>query len=322
MSLHIVLSSDQNYLPFLGVTIVSILENNREFKEITIHILATEIASIEQKKLIDFVESQNRKCIIYDLSNIAERLGDLKVETFALSAYSRLFISEILPEDIDKVLYLDCDSLVLKSFKELWNIDLKNFIVAGVEDMVDVQNKIAINIPESARYINSGMMLLNIKRIRDEKWMLKIKEFMMEFNGEIPYADQGVINAMFYNNALILHPKYNCMTPFFLMNSNELQLLYKLDFYYSDKELSEAIEEPIFIHFTESFVTRPWVKKSKHPLAKKYLQYLMMTPWRDFEVYDDKRILNVKLASFLFYFVCFGMFISIFKALRKIKQYC
>lgn len=319
MGLHIALSSDENYLPFLGVTIVSILENNSEFKDITIHILSNGVESINQEKIINFVESYNRKCIIYDLSNIAERLDGLKVKTIALSSYSRLFLSEILPEEIDKVLYLDCDSLVLKSFKQLWDTDIKNYIVAGVEDMVDVQYKTTINLPESTRYINAGMMLLNLKRIRNENWMQKIREFISGFKDEIPHHDQGVINALFYNYTLILHPKYNCMTPFFLMNSNELQLLYKLDSYYTEKELSVAIEEPVFIHFTESFITRPWVKKSKHPLAKKYLQYLKKTPWGNFKLHTDNRILNVKLASFLFNAVSFTMFISILKTLKIIK---
>jgi hypothetical protein len=66
-----------------------------------------------------------------------------------------------------------------------------------------------------------------------------------------------------------LHPKYNAMTPFFLMKSEELIQMYKLKSYYNNKKFEEAINIPVFVHFTESFIAPPWVKNSKHPLAKK-----------------------------------------------------
>jgi len=316
MELHVALSSDENYVPFLGTTLVSLLENNTEFKKITIHLLSNGISTKNQNELKKLVNFYKRECVIYDMSNIKELLGDLKVETIALSAYSRLFLSEILPLDIHKILYLDSDSLVLDSYKELWNLSIDDFLVAGVEDMVAGHFKTSINIPIKTKYINSGMMLMNIKRIRDENWLQKIKEFISGFNDEIPHHDQGVINALFYKKTLILHPKYNCMTPFFLMKSEELIQIYKLESYYNNTELEEAIKSPVFVHFTESFITRPWVKKSKHPLSKKYLEYLNKTPWKGFNLKEDNRILNVKIASFLFNAFPFKVFYSILKLLK------
>lgn len=308
MELHFALSSDENYVPFLGTAIISLLENNKEFEGITIHILSNAISTENQTRLKTLVNSYKRECIIYDMSNVEEMLGDLKVETIAISSYSRLFLTEILPEEVDKIIYLDCDALIVNSYKRLWELDIEDYLVAGVEDMVPVNFKTSLNLEKDTRYINAGMMLMNIKKLRAENWMLKIKDFIKGFSEEIPHHDQGVVNALFYDKILILEPKYNCMTPFFLMSSNELSKLYNLNSYYKDIELAQAIDNPVFVHLTSSLITRPWVKGSRHPFAKKYLSYLKMTPWRDFELQKDKRMLKIKFVSLLFKVLPFDLF--------------
>ena len=70
------------------------------------------------------------------------------------------------------------------------------------------------------------------------------------------------------------------MTPFFTMSRDEIMQYYGLKEYYSEVELSEAINSPVFIHYTPAFVNRPWIKGSKHPLVSLYMKYLDLTPWK------------------------------------------
>lgn len=317
MKIHFALSSDENYLPFLGTALSSLLENNKEFKKITIHILSNSISTENQTRLKTFVNSYKRDCIIYDMSNIEELLGGLKVETIAISSYSRLFLTEILPKEVDKIIYLDCDSLIVSSYKKLWELDIEDYLVAGVEDIVPLNFKTSLNLEKDTRFINAGMMLMNIKKLREENWMLKIRDFIKGFSEEIPHHDQGVVNALFHDKILILDPKYNCMTPFFLMSSNELVKLYDLNDYYNDIELAEAIDNPVFVHLTPSFLKRPWVKGSRHPMVEKYLFYLSKTPWSDFKLQEDKRKLKIKFVAFLFRVLPFKLFYLILRLIKK-----
>lgn len=92
---------------------------------------------------------------------------------FSLATYSRLFIASLLPETVDKVIYLDCDALVLDSFKEILNLDLSNYLASGVLALnCTAEVKKAIDLNEDDLYINAGMLLINLKRWRQE--MLKI----------------------------------------------------------------------------------------------------------------------------------------------------
>ncbi|MFK5879317.1 MAG: glycosyltransferase family 8 protein [Flavobacteriaceae bacterium] len=321
MILHIAYSSDDNYTPFLGTSIYSLLENNSsDFDTITLHILSNNISKSNKNNLDSICEKFNSKCVFYDMSDLDKRLNGLVVKTIAISAYARLFLPEILPKEIDKIFYLDCDSIILGSFKNLWKTPMENNIIFGVEDVIPTLFKNKMGMLSQNKYINSGMLPMNIKLMRKEDSFSKIMEFMNNYNGEIPHHDQGVINSLFHNRCKIIHPKYNCITPFFLMNSKQLKKLYKMDSYYSQKELDEAISKPVFGHLTQSLITRPWYKGSTHPLKNIFLEYLEKTPWKGYQLHKDNRILNVKIAAFLFKVFPFNIYLKVLKILKRSDQ--
>ena len=124
--LNIVFASDNNYALYLGVAIVSLIKNNQnDFDKINIFVLDDGISSENKKRLEALVTNQN-----HVLNFIKTKgLSDFEINMVGLdrifsknsfTTYSRLFVASLLPKDIDKVIYLDCDRLILGSFKELW----------------------------------------------------------------------------------------------------------------------------------------------------------------------------------------------------------
>lgn len=311
MNLHISYSSDNNYVPFLGTSLYSLLTNNTsDFNSISVHVLSNNISNSNKKHLEHICKRFNAKSVFYNMSDIEERLKGIVIKTIAISAYARLFLPKILPKEVDKIFYLDCDSLILGSFKELWKLPMNNYLVFGVEDVIPTSFKSKINMQSNDKYINSGMLPMNIKLMREEDSFTEIMEFMNSYKGEIPHHDQGVINALFHNRCKIIHPKYNCITPFFLLDSEKLKKLYGMNSYYTQEELTHAISKPIFGHLTQSLITRPWVKNSQHPLTNVFIDYLKKTPWKDYEMVDDTRKFKVKVVSKLFKILPFRLFIK------------
>ena len=95
MKLHVAFASDENYVPFLGTSILSLLETNQEFGQITVHVLSNNISEENKSKLSLMIQSYYRKCLFYDISDLRDKLGGLKVETIAISAYARLYLSQL-----------------------------------------------------------------------------------------------------------------------------------------------------------------------------------------------------------------------------------
>jgi len=315
LEIHIALSSDENYVPFLATAIISAIENNTSVASLKFHIISTGITMNSQQKLQEMIVSNNAECFFYDFNKSKELVGDFILEVDKINKYARLYLSKLLPETIEKVIYLDCDVLVLGSFVELWEINIDKYSFAGVPDVITANHKTSINIPLDSKYFNSGMLLMNLKKFRDEKSIVRVEKFMKTYiKRKRKYGnDQAVINALFYDDFYTLPPKYNCITPFYLMKSEQIEKLYGMKLFYNDKELQEAIANPILVHLTPSFITRPWVKESEHPLADNYLMYLRKTPWKDFKLKEDNRKLKIKFVAFLFKILPFKVFYSLLK---------
>ena len=259
------------------------------------------------------IVSNNQKCVFYDFNKSRKLVGDFIFEVDKINKYARLYLSKLLPETIEKVIYLDCDVLVLGSFKELWKINIEKYFFAGVPDVITPNHKSSIDIPLHCKYYNSGMLLMNLKKFREEKSIVKVEEFMKTYiKREVKYGnDQAVINALFYKDFYTLPPKYNCITPFYLMKCEQIEKFYGMKLFYNNQELQKATNNPILVHLTPSFIRRPWVKGSEHPLANKYLMYLRKTPWKDFKLKEDNRKLKLKIVAFLFKVLPFNIFHSV-----------
>lgn len=315
MTLHIAYSSDNNYVRHLGASMVSLFEHNRDSNHIVIHILDNGIGENSKEKINAIAENYNREIRYYDFNNIKEKLTIDVPDTIAISAYSRLFLSSTINEEVDKVIYLDSDSIVLGSFSDLWSQNVDNFYVAGVLDNATPNTKSKIGLEVDSPYINSGFLLINLKMWRKYNAERLMIDFILQHEGNVYHHDQGVINGVFANNIKILEPKYNVMTPFFDMSIEQLKKLCNVSSYYSQKEIDEAKEKPVFVHFTPAFSSRPWMENCKHPLKNSYLKFLNMTGWKGTSVEKDKRNYKVKLVEWMFFNIPFPIFNKIWKRL-------
>ena len=315
MDLHSAFSSDNNYVAHLGVAIISLLENNRKLNIINIHVLDNNI-SFENKERLKEIVSNKASIYFYELS---ELLGKLDKQynipkTISISAYARLFLSDILDENISKILYVDCDALFMDSLEKLWSIDISQNSVAGVLDHVGIQNKLKIGLKKDAYYINSGFLLINLEKWRKTNALKQMLYFIESKNGNVIHHDQGVINACFEDDILILPPHYNVMTSFFDFRDVEsIKHYYGITNYYSQNEINEAKRNPVFVHFTPSFSKRPWIEGCKHPLKGIYKEYLLKTPFKNNEQQKDKRPFKMLFLEKLFWVFVAKIYKFLFK---------
>lgn len=314
MDLNIVYSSDDNYCEYMGVSIKSLFSNNEEFRNITVYILDNKISDLNKDRILRLAKEYKREIFFIEFSDIEKKAGTELSNDRSLSMYSRLFLGSILPNSIDKIIYMDCDSLVLSSLKQLWELDINNYLVAGVNDIISSYNKKSIGIYDE-KYVNSGFLLINLKRWREENQEEEMKQFIYRFGGNVPKHDQGVINGTMHDSMLLIEPKYNSITPFFEMDYSKLIKIYNLKEYYSYNEISEATNKPVFVHFVPSFSKRPWIIGSHHPLKDLYLEYKMDSPWKDTNLQKDKSKFHVKILSLIHRYFPF-FFLSLIVKIR------
>lgn len=119
--------------------------------------------------------------------------------------FSRCYAAELLPE-VDKLLYLDLDIQIDHDISELWDIDIDNYAIAGVIDL-NVRSYPFSYMPNINSYINSGVLLMNLKYFREHG----ITEMLhAELNSQkLRFPDQDALNIVCYGKIKYLSHKWN-----------------------------------------------------------------------------------------------------------------
>lgn len=316
--LSIIYSSDNNYCVYMSTSIISLLENNKEFKYINIYVIDNKISDENKDKLEMIVRLYQRNIIFINFEKYKSYLNLNMQWNISISAYARLFVASMLPNNLDKILYFDCDTLIVNSLEELWNQDINDFYVAGVYDTVSGNTKQAIGLKNTDLYINSGMLLINLKKWREDNLEKRLLDFIDNHNGNVIHHDQGVINGVIKNKK-ILPLKYNLMTSYLMMSRDNMIKFYKVeDSFYSQEQIDEAIKNPVYIHYTPGFTTRPWVKGCKHPYVDLYWKYLKLTPWKDFKPIKNNEKFHIKIVNWIYLNLPFDIADFLCKSLMKI----
>ena len=317
-SINVLFASDDNFAPYLGVAIYSFLKNNhQDFRKINIHILAKRISK-DNKTILEEIASpfgENNLIFIED-EGISKILGKKIQANRALSSFSRLFAASFLDETIEKVLYLDADSLILGSFKELWETNIENYYVAGVLDVGPDYVKTAVGLSKDVNYINAGVLLINLKKWRNEDVESKFIDFLEKNNMQVYNNDQGIINATLNDSILIVDPKFNLMSPFLEKDYDDVIKWNGLKNYYDKETIENAIKNPVFLHFVHFINGRPWFKDTKHPCKDLYLKYASETQYKNDVVVEDYRGLKYKLFFSLTNFLPYKLVCLIYRPYR------
>lgn len=276
--LNVLFASDDNYVPFLLISIVSLLENENNFENINIFILDDGISKEHKGEIVNlvkryfaqitFIKTKDIKKMDFNVLSL-ERNYNLK----SFTTYSRLFISHLLPEDVDKILYLDCDSIILGSFKDLWVEDISNYYCAGILDCINTAVKESLGIPKDDIYINAGVLLINLKKWRDDNVEDKFVNFLIKNQNRFYQHDQGVINLVFKNKIKIVEPKYNLQVYFQLLDYDLAKKFACIETEYYTKEIVfNSQKNPIFLHFCGENYFRPWYN-CNHPYFSDFKKY-------------------------------------------------
>lgn len=274
--MDVVFCSDDNYVMHCGIAMISMLENNKN-ADIVTHIVGKGISDENKAVLKGISDKYNAQIKFYNISD--EELSKYPLPPTPLhinvSAYIRLFLFDILPQEIEKVLYLDCDLVVVDDLSDLWNINIDNYSVAGVIDSNEYTDADYLarkfDPLKSYTYINSGVMLMNLKYWREHNVLDKLIAYIRDNYESIHYADQDTLNGALPDSIGFLPFRYNVHLTFF---TNKFRVLDAFQ-----KEIDAALHDIAIIHYTTSM--KPWLKGCVHPLKDTFLKYKAMSPWKD-----------------------------------------
>ncbi|MBE5746211.1 MAG: glycosyltransferase family 8 protein [Clostridiales bacterium] len=262
-------STDNNYVPFLAVSIKSLLDNASKDYFYNIHVL-TDGISDENKIKLQEVLTNNSKLIFDDMSQyvsrIKERLNSTLRDYYTTSIFYRLFIAALYPE-YDKAIYLDCDITVIGDISKMFKIDLKDNIFGAVPDDVIASReefkayaREGVGIDDK-KYFNSGVLLMNLVKYREEKIKERFVYLLVKYNFETVCPDQDYLNVLCKDKILYIERGWDRMST------------------------DENYDGPVYIIHYNNF-GKPWYYDNI-PYQKYFWEYAIKTPYYD-------KILSIK----------------------------
>jgi len=256
----VVLICDEAYAIPTAVTILSLLLNKNSDTRYEITVLGRALSEASRTMFaslgpsVRMISCEGSKTAVY-----------AKTHPYVSDAALLKFDIPQLLGQYDKVLYLDGDILVQGDLSSLYATDLEENFVAAIKDLLgsyyhfDTRTGV---VP----YFNSGVMLLNTKKMRAEKTTAKLFKNKANDRWRL-LMDQDTFNVTFRDKALFLHPRYN------LMYANNLESGWSMEqmgaFYgISEEEMRQTMEKPVIQHLSSQ--NKPW----KNEFAEKYLDYM------------------------------------------------
>lgn len=275
-TIHIVLASDDAYVQHLGVLLVSIFENNRE-ETLLIHLLADNISDKNKRLLSQIVGRQyGQRLIFYEMDKDLFKDFPLRArDHISIASYYRLKLPDLLPEEMSRILYLDCDMIVTGSLRPLWDIDMAGKAVAAVMDNLNFipETFVRLSLPAKDGYFNAGTLLINLDYWRKENVFEEALRITEANSDVLLWHDQDILNMQFHKCWLRLPYRWNVM--------NTLMRPFP---YYTPallKEIDEEIKNRVVIHYTCAW--KPWIYPCDNPLCFEYYKYLQLSPWKGFK---------------------------------------
>ena len=199
----------------------------------------------------------------------------------------RLFAPKVLPESVERALYLDCDTIVCGSIEPLYETELGECLAGMVmEPTVYQEMKETIGMKPEDAYFNSGVILMDLARWRAEDVLKKLLDFYGAHAGSLFACDQDTINGALRGKICSLTPKYNFFTNYRYFRYQTLKKLCAAYEEVGEQAFYEAKRAPVVIHYLGD--ERPWIRGNHNHYKKYYKKYLTRTPWKDMPLTEGK----------------------------------
>ncbi len=258
--MNVVVSSNSKYVRYLYIMLLSLFESTSA-ESIQVYVLERDFTVKDRELLKDLSVSYGSKIMFLDVDE--KRFYNLPTsEKFPLEAYFRLLLVELLPEEIDKALYLDVDIIVRGDLSELYAINIDEFIAAVCYDMyrpiLDKKKKDMFRRNEDLSYFNSGVMLLNVNKFKKEFSFDSFMDAARELGYDLQFADQEILNYILYDKVKYLPAeKYNYLV-------------------LGDAKEEDLFDDTIILHYAGC---NPWQEGPKNDLHRIWWRYAKKTPF-------------------------------------------
>lgn len=273
-TINILCATDANYVPYCGVMLTSVFESNKHARVDAYILIDTPLPGKAQRQFAQLAEKYGNSInyLLIDKSFL-EKFPIKGMSYWSIATYYRLYATDLLPESVHRILYLDCDIIVDGKLDYLWEIDMTDKAAGVVPDIFEYDGHFQrqLHYPEDAGYFNAGVVLINVDFWRKHNIGQQCLDFLANHYDWIEANDQDVLNAVLWDKKIRLPLAYNYQIQFLKSNFYDALTIYRM-------EINETRRHAVIVHYAAP--EKPWnVMYFDMPYKWLWQKYKWESPW-------------------------------------------
>lgn len=258
--MNILVSVNRKYLKHLRALLISMRDHMPE-EQLDIYLLHKSLTQDETSKLISDMENG------YDLNVYPIQVYDTPFDRlklrghFTIETMLRLVATDVLPETVERVLWLDSDIVICNDFSEFYNTDFDGAVIGACQENTTVfmDHGARLGLNEEHIYFNAGVLLMNLAEMRRRNVTKTFVEVMKQYDENLRYNDQDILNISFTGKDVKYFPSelYNCRV------ASNFGML--------DTDYRKLMEECCILHYAAR--SKPWEVMYTNHVERNYWKY-------------------------------------------------
>ena len=271
-----------------GISMIGFFENNPDYEPEEVFFLDYGIHPYNKQRLNEIADRYGKRVTFLNAKAVTDvvkrEFPDLKGWRGSMAPNAKCFVEQIFPDYVERLLFIDADTIVAGSVAELKTIDMNGSAlgVVPVNLGVDEIRKGKLKLANGNQiYFNSGVLLFNLPVWRRENCHQMIID-MLNKKIDLDWPDQNLLNNAIPERLIKTLPlKYNYLSHYYHPRQERGWL--RIGHYYSEEEIEEAISHPAIIHYLGGgwILARPWYRDCRSSKSGYYLHYKALSPWKD-----------------------------------------
>ena len=276
-TLHIAAACDESYAMPMATMLASVAANLHPLRRANVYVLESELSDATKQKIAGDLPTD--RIDVQWINVLAGRLGELRgtlrsFDTVSLASYYRLLLPEVLPKEIHKVIYLDCDLVVLHDLGALWDLDVRATCLLAVGELAALSRFVSssagiplyreLGLPPDLPFFNSGVMSINLERWRKLLVMQRAIKYIREAGMRLRWHDQEALNAVVAGDWTALDPRWNVTMHVFRGSQ--------------DAAIQALTRSPYIVHYNAAI--KPWHHDFSYGFGETFYRYVDATAWR------------------------------------------
>lgn len=316
--LNVLYQSNEAFVIPLAVSMLSLYENNKAIDRLEVYVIDDHIEEHSRKHLTELAAWFGRELHFIYVDDIERFLIENDIEMQQVDSYTtfmKIFVADLLPQ-LDRILYIDADTIVLDSLAELCDLSLEGYGCAMVNTAMCGKVKTFLDTPD---YCNAGVIYIHLKYWREQGIQKQFSDVIIGKDRKryTLVGDESLFNLVLQGKILKIPLKYNFDSSWWLWGWNK-SLYRKLGWtkgntpYGTAEEILRCREHPAIAHYINLTTGRPWEDYNDNPFRKEFAYYLeRLRPWQPIRLPNtgigSKHILLVKLKYLVRKMMPFGI---------------